>query len=420
MLRSTIKSWVNLLRITALFLLAITSVEASKGDAIDLSIIEQSDALIPYMTASQRIQFLKLETAIKDAQSKRRSGQYLAKTKPSTFDPDRDIKSIIKRGEQMIESANLSIQTKQIDLVTLLTTVDSQRTLKEAIGETRFEYVLEASTYGEAMATRCQELLEKCWELGYETLFFDGVFTQDSEGTQRSDAQIHNDFYDTLTKIDGRTFSVTIPVDFELKVGTLGKSSQIFSYENEAIFEQDKKALLAIELIRPEGSSSGLLSLRAIDLESQLIAVQVVVKVDDLAEALSTEGEMLKDALFTQVTLRDPSNTLKTLARLGDAYIYEIESAAPSYEVAEMLTHTLLNQTNLQLSGSDFILRAYGESLDQPDTWEGPANARLIIAEGDGAKSYQLSAQSNGSDRTLPCGELIFGQSLAEQMAVVD
>jgi hypothetical protein len=129
---------------------------------------------------------------------------------------------------------------------------------------------------------------------------------------------------------------------------------------------------------------------------------------------------MLKDALFTQVTLRDPSNTLKTLARLGDAYIYEIESAAPSYEVAEMLTNTLLNQTNLQLSGSDFILRAYGESLDQPDTWEGPANARLIIAEGDGANSYQLSAQSNGSDRTLPCGELIFGQSLAEQMAVVD
>jgi hypothetical protein len=52
---------------------------------------------------------------------------------------------------------------------------------------------------------------------------------------------------------------------------------------------------------------------------------------------------MLKGALFTQVTLRDPSNALETLARLGDAYIYEIESAAPSNEVAEMLTYTLLN-----------------------------------------------------------------------------
>ena len=420
MLRPTIKSWVNLLPITALFFLAIASVEASKEDAIDLSIIEQSDALIPYMTTSQRIQFLKLEAAIKDAQSKRRSGQYLAKTKPSTFDPDRDIEPIVKRGEQMIESANLSIRTKQIELVTLLSTVDSQRALKEAIDEARFDYVLEASTFGEAMATRCQELLEKCWELGYKTLFFDGVFTQDSEGTQRSDAQVRNDFYDTLTKIDGNRFSVTIPVDFELKAGTLGKSSQIFNYENEDIFAEDKKALLAIELIRPEGSSSGLLSLRAIDLESQLIAVQELVKVDDLAEALKIEDDMLKDALFTQVTLRDPSNTLKTLARLGNAYIYEIESAAPSNVVAEMLTNTLLNQTNLQLSGSDFILRAYGESLDQPDTWEGPANARLIIAEGDAANSYQLSAQSNGSDRTLPCGELMLGQNLAEQIAEVE
>ena len=420
MLRSTIKSWVNLQLITALFLLAMASVEASKEDAIDLSIIEQSDALIPYMTASQRIQFLKLEAAIEDAQSHRRSGQYLAKTKPSTFDPDRDIEPIVKRGEQMIESANLIIRASQIDLVTLLTTVDGQRALEETIDEARFDYVLESSTFGEAMATRCQTLLEKCWELGYMTLFFDGVFTQDSEGTHRTDAQLRNDFYDTLTKIDGTTFSVTIPVDFELKAGTLGKSSQAFSYENEGIFEQDKKALLAIELIRSEGSSSGLLSMRAIDLETQLIAVQQIVKVDDLAAALSIEDEMLKDALFTQVTLRDPSNTLETLARLGNAYIYEIESAAPSNEVAEMLTNTLLNQTNLQLSGSDFILRAYGESLDQPDTWEGPANARLIIAEGDGANSYQLSAKSNGSDRTLPSGELILSQIPAEQMAEVE
>jgi hypothetical protein len=398
----------------------MASVEASKEDAIDLSIIEQSDALIPYMTASQRIQFLKLEAAIKDAQSKRRRGQYFAETKPSTFYPDRDIEPIVKRGEQMIESANLIIRANQIELVTLLTTVDSQRTLEETIDEARFDYVLEASTFGEAMATRCQTLLEKCWELGYKTLFFDGVFTQDSEGTHRTDAQLRNDFYDTLTKIDGTTFSVTIPEDFELKAGTLGKSSQAFSYENEAIFEQDKKALLAIELIRPEGSSSGLLSLRAIDLETQLIAVQQIVKVDDLAAALKIEDEILKDALFTQVTLRDPSNTLETLARLGDAYIYEIESAAPSNEVAEMLTNTLLNQTNLKLSGSDFILRAYGESLDQPDTWEGPANARLIIAEGDGANSYQLSAKSNGSDRTLPSGELILSRIPAEQMTEVE
>ena len=404
MLLFTLRSWANLLLITVIFLPITASAKASKEIAIDLSIIERSDDLIPYMTTSQRIQFLKLEAAIEDAKSKRRSGQYLAETKPSTFDPDRDIKSIVSRGEQMIESADLSIQTNQKEFVSLLTTVDAQRAKKENITETRFDYVLKSSSFEEAMATQCQQLLEKCWELGYEALFFDGVFTQDSKGTYRADAQLRNDFYDTLAKIDDTAYSVTIPVDFRLKSNTLGQSRQIFSYENEAIFEQDKKALLAIELILPEGSSSGLLSLRAIDLETQLIAVQQIVKVDDLAAALSIEDEILEDALLTQVTLRDHTNTLETLTHLSDAYIYEIESAAPSNEVAEMLTNTLLNQANFQMSDRDFIIRAYGDSLKMLDTWEGHANARLIIADGAETNSYQLSAQSNGSSRTLTSG----------------
>jgi hypothetical protein len=99
---------------------------------------------------------------------------------------------------------------------------------------------------------------------------------------------------------------------------------------------------------------------------------------------------------------------------LGDAYIYEIESTAPNNEVAEMLTNTLLNQTNLQLSDSEFILRAYGESLDPPNTLEGHANARLMIVEGAETNSYQLSAQSNGSSRTLTIGVLTLGQIPAE------
>ena len=420
MLRPILRSWANLLLTTVIFLPIVASAKASKEKAIDISIIEQSDTLIPYMTTSQRIQFLKLEAAIEDAKSKRRSGQYLAETKPSTFDPDRDIKSIVNRGEQMIERADLSIWTNQKDLVSLLNSVDAQKAVKKIIEEARFDYVLESSTFEEAMAIQCQQLLEKCWERGYEILFFDGVFTQDNEGTHPADTQLRNDFYDTLTKIDATTFSVTIPVDFHLKAGTIGKSSQIFSYENEVIFEKDKKALLAIELIRPEGSSSGLLSLRAIDLDTQLIAVQQIVKVDDLAAALSIEDEMLEDGLLTRVTLRDHTNTLEALTRLVDAYIYEIEPADPTNEVAEILTNTLLNQTDLQISDSDFILRAYGESLDLPDSWEGQANARLIIAEGDGANNYQISAKSNGSDRTLPCGELTLSRIPAEQIAEVE
>ena len=420
MLRPTLRSWANLLLIPVISLQIMTGAKALKKETIDISIIEQSDTLIPYMTTSQRIQFLKLEAAIEDAKSKRRSGLYLAETKTSTFDPGRDIKSIVNRGEQMIESADLSIWSYQKELVSLLSTVDAHKAAKEIIKEARFDYVLKSSTFEGAMATQCQQLLEKCWLLGYEILFFDGVFTQDNEGTHPADSRLRNVFYDTLTNIDGTKFSVTIPVDFRLKADTIGKSSQIFSYKNKVIFEKDKKALLAIELIRPKRSSTGLLSLRAIDLDTQLIAVQQIVKVDDLAVALSIEDDMLEDGLLTQVTLRDRTNTLEALSRLADDYIYEIEPTDPTNEVADMLTNTLLNQTNLQISDSDFILRAYGESLDLPDSWEGQANARLLIAEGDGANNYKLSAQSNGSDRTLHCGELTLSRIPAEQITEVE
>ena len=120
--------------------------------------------------------------------------------------------------------------------------------------------------------------------------------------------------------------------------------------------------------------------------------MQQIVKVDDLAATLSIKDELLEDKLLTRITLRDHTNTLETLTRLVDTYIYDIEPTAPTNEVAEMLTNTLLNKTNLQISDSNFILRAYGKSLDLRSG--GSSNARLIIAEGDGSNNYQLSAQS--------------------------
>ena len=125
---------------------------------------------------------------------------------------------------------------------------------------------------------------------------------------------------------------------------------------------------------------------------------------------------MLEDQLLTRVTLRDHANTLETLTRLAGAYIYEIEQTDPTNEVSKILTNTLLSHTDLQISDSDFILRAYGKSLDLQDSWEGQANARLIIAEPDGANNYLISAQSNISDRTLPCGELTLSRIPAEQI----
>ena len=48
MLQLTLRSWANLLLTTVIFLPILASAKASKEKAIDISIIEQSDSLIPH------------------------------------------------------------------------------------------------------------------------------------------------------------------------------------------------------------------------------------------------------------------------------------------------------------------------------------------------------------------------------------
>jgi hypothetical protein len=254
-----------------LFFIALpASVEAKTPEpipAVDLGILEQTDVLVPYMSTAQKLEYLNFEKALEEAESNLRSGRNLANTKPSSLDPNRDIKPSIERGKALVAQSKATIQTLQIELAQLLEAVDAERKQQQAVDLTKYDYALESTELEEAWTPYTRQLLESCWELGYETLFFDGVYIHESEGTRQADARIRNHVYDILVKIDGPTFSVTLPVNLQLKADTTGNDSGAFSYENAAIFKKDKKALLAFELITPKGSTSGLLSLRAIDLD---------------------------------------------------------------------------------------------------------------------------------------------------------
>ena len=416
MLQYTLRSWAKLLLLVVIFLPAYASGQSSaKKEAVDLSILSQSDTLLGYMTPAQRIEYLKLETAIEAAESDLRSGQYMARTEPSSFDPNRDVKPIIERGKKLIASAQLSLDASQRKMVALLLAVDTQKSQQEATAETRFDYTLEATSYEDAMTTNLQKLLETCWDLKYRAIFFDGLFIQDTEGTRRAPAELRNAAYDTLVKIDGNRFTISTPMGFQLKADSLGKGGDIFSYENEAIFKNEKKALLILELILPEGSRTGLLSLRALDLNTLRVTAQEIVKINDMAAAIGHNPAELEDRIHDQISLRDPANTLELLSKLPTPYRFEVEAEPDNTEVAHLLSYTLHHNSGLKLTDSDFILRAYGESLDMPEAWQGEANASLTIKAGEQAGSYQLTAQAHGSARVLSAGILTLSQdSLSE------
>lgn len=409
--RSTLQPWAKFLLLAVLILPLALPVSADaarneKREPLDLSVLEQRDALIPYMTNAQRLQYLKLESGIEQAESEKRSGEYLANTKPTPLDPDRDVKPIIERGKKLIAKAEATIYENQTQMVQLLKSIVAQQAEQNAADLTKYDYTLPTASFESALEEEARELMEACWELGYETLFYDGVIVRDDQGLRRADIEIRNQVYDALVDIDGSTFSLTIPVGFQLKPDTRGNDRRAFSYENAAIFAGDKKALLVLELTTPESSATGLLNLRAIDLDTQLIAAQQLVKIDDLAALFELPPEDLTDRLPTEVQFRDPNQTIELFSSIARPYSFQVTGATDDSVAAACLADTLLQNSELQIIDSAFLLEAYGESLENPEAWVGQATAQLRLVPATEDATFQVSAQANDSDRTLEIGTL--------------
>jgi hypothetical protein len=410
MLRFKLRFYVHsLLILLVLIPLSVQAKSNTKRQTIDLSILEQIDTLAPHMTAQQGIDYIKLEEELTAAESDLRSGRYLAATKRSTMSPNRNIAPTIERGKKLIASSEKKIYELQVQLVELLNTVEKQRIQNAINDQKKFNYSLSSTGLDAAILKHSQQLLEKCWALGYETLFFDGVFISSESATERADAALRNQVYDALVKIDGQTFSVSIPVNFKLKSDTTGTSASIFTYENETIFTEDQKALLVIEWITLKDSQTSLLSFRAVDLATQLIVAEELAKIklqdEESGSATSAEAQA-KDLIPQKVELGEHSGILDTLANLEPAYIFDLSENPETRVAAVLLTHSILANSKMQLTDSNFILRAYGSALDLPDAWVGQANAHLTLTK-DSNESYQLNAQADGSDRILPCGPLM-------------
>ena len=378
-------------------------------EPLDLSVLEKSAQLAPLMTNSQKLQFARFQTAITEARANLRSGQVMVDAKPSSLNPDRDLKPLIARDEQMVAESEATIYENQAAMIALLKTVQIQREAQTAIDLTRYNYDLPTATLEEALDQYARVLLEECWDKGYETLFFDGVYASDASGTEPANADIRNQTYDALVKIDGTTFSVTAPVDFHLKADASGGEVNPFEYDNAAIFKDDKKVLLALEFVMPEASTTALLALRAIDLDTQAIASFQLVKVSGLNTPEESE-ETLWDTLAERIELSDSAQTIDRLTQVQKPYAFDFSAPEGDRITPLLLGYTLANNSNLQLVGSQFIKGVYGHNLETPEAWTGKATASIIVKEGAEGDSFGVFAKSKASDAELSVGKLVLFQ----------
>ena len=382
----------------------IATIATAEETSVDLNILRQADTLEPFMTAAQKIAYVKLEAELASARSDLRSGKHLANTKASSFDPNRDLKPIIDRGKKLILESESTISAKQIEMAQYLSNISEQRSREQAADLTKYDYKLVSSDLNSALVNHSHTLLDACWKLGYETLFFHTAFIRNLEEAQQVSEPIRNLAYDALTQADGSRFSVRIPMNFELNYEKVGEGTDIFSYENSDLFEDEKKALIAIELTVPKGSSTGLLSMHAIDLCTQQIVAHELIKIVDLTEVINSQEEDNQDYFTDTVQLRDPSRTIEVLSQLSTPYTFELAANPSMAAVKEQLTHTLIKHSKLKIVATDFINRSYGKATKEHVHWTGSANATISIETADKEGSYQVNANAN--KRSLSIGLL--------------
>lgn len=404
--------------------LPLSSQAASTKEApLDLSIIAQSDALRPYMTQQQRVDYIEAVQLIKQGESDIRSGENLQAQRPSTLNPDKDLKPLHQRGEQLVEEGQAKVHSAQQQMIELLTAVQARQITNQAIAAKKYNFELIEQTYPNALEQAAIQTLENCRNADYTNIFYDGLRIITAEQNSKAEPKVHNATYDTFIQADGTQFSVKVPLSLTL-VKDETTADYTFQYDNESVFEDQKVALLAIEVIAPGSGSEALLSVRAIDLNTQRLISSVLYYIADASEVLSpavtatTIGvESTTEATNTSaptavvttprmiavsVSINDQNQLIEKLSSLATPYLYEIvttgDSAAQSILVADLLKDTLLKNSALIIVEGDFIQRSYLPAEAFPSA----ATATLTITSN--VDNYTMMAKAHGSERSLEIG----------------
>jgi len=404
----------------------LSQAASTKEAPLDLSIIAQSDALRPYMTQQQLVYYIEAAQLIKQAESDIRSGENLQTQRPSTLNPDKDLKPIHERGEQLVKEGQAKVRSAQQQMIELLTAVQDQQINNQAVAAKKYNFEVIEQTYPIAIEQAAIQTLENCRNSGYTNIFYDGLQIITATQSSKAAPEVHNATYDTFIQADGTQFRVKVPLSLKL-VKDETTADYTFQYDNESVFEGEKVALLAIEVIAPGTGSEALLSVRALDLDTQRLISSVLFYIADASQVLSPAAaapiiavESTTEATNTptttavvttartipvSVSINDQNQLIEKLSSLATPYLFEIvtigDSAAQSILVADLLKDTLLKNSALLLVEGDFIQRRYLRTEALSST----ATATLTITL-DADNYYTMIAKAHESDRSIEIGTI--------------
>ena len=206
-------------RIAILLLCALplSSQAASTKEApLDFSIIAQSDTQRPDMTSKQRMAYVTASQLIKQGQSDIRSGENLQAQKSSALNPNKDLKPLHQRGEQLVEEGQAKVQSAQQQMIERLTAVQARQITNQAIAAKKYNFERIKQTYPTALKQAAIQTLVTHRKDLYTSIFCDGLRIITAEQNSKAKPKVHNTTDDILSQADGTQFSVKVPLSLKL------------------------------------------------------------------------------------------------------------------------------------------------------------------------------------------------------------
>jgi len=320
------------------------------------ALIQARQQLTSYLTSTQRIALIDADKLIEEGFSDVRSGEFMLSTKPGRLDPNKNITAIHARGKKLVDEGNNKIRTGRKTIIDLLTIAQQKLDHEIAMRGIFYSTEIEEKTYEEALALSTAYILQSCWADGYEHILFDTVIETNHAGSRTSDSVWRNAAYDAFIEVDGKRFSVSLPVN--MRLSSSGGPIRL-TFDNAETFKDKKVALIGIELITPEGADHTLLATQAMDLQTYQIVAHSIFRLPNENIENETSGPKIK-----AIELTDEPKTLEKLAALNTPYVFKIDhqnisDPAAGLVAGHYLKQILLRQTPLKIVDSAYITRAY-------------------------------------------------------------
>ncbi len=418
--------------------------------------------VLRYLSTAETLEWERAQEQLKAGQSQVETGTRLMNRPPSMLSSSEQVAQDKKAGAEQVALGEATIAQANKVLDGLRAKAAEEKAGTKVVKHEPVTIPMEysATTLDDGLMPTTEKLLFQLWNQGYSRIYLDQAYvidTADKNPIYLSDPLLTKELRGIIARLDGNRFTFVNDEAIQFKLVQEGGHSYIDFPDREPILRNFKSVLVLAEIVYDSRMESALLSLRGIDLKSDIVVASELISlvVDDSvrtmvpkAEPAETaqnkaapaskdtthptevaEGETpapapvkeeapvestapesvaeqpVSPASITKrlaVQLKDNNNFLARVSASGTPYVFTFEYVGDAKgfnsRAASMISKVILLSQNLNVSDDDFLVLALGQGDVEPDSTTGHTNALWKVtplgSAGQGRSAYDIQAVS--------------------------